>query len=136
MGGGGNILQAVGEAWIGRDAWAKLDKIAARAGLDFDDPRSFAGIVEKIWADSVGSLGDLEHGAALMSFGDKFEPITNGACGESLQNTATEWGGDQGGEGFFPGGTWVGRQSAEEKGESGKTTKGVEVAEAEGSGGG
>ena len=103
MGGGGDILQAVGESWIGRDAWAKLDKIAACAGLDFDDPRSFAGIVEKVWAKSVGTLGYGKNGPALMPFGNKFEPVANGACGEGLKNTATEWGSDGGGECFFDG---------------------------------
>jgi hypothetical protein len=103
MGGGGDILQAVGESWIGRDAWAKLDKIAAWVGLDFDDPGSFAGIVEKVWAKSVGPLGYCKNGPALMPFGNKFEPIANGACGEGLKKSATEGGGDGGGEGFFDG---------------------------------
>ena len=93
----GDILQSVGEARIGRDPRAKFYKIAAWAGLDFDDPGSLAGIVEKIWAESVGPLGNLENGAALMSFSDKFEPIADRTCGEGLQDAATERGGDEGG---------------------------------------
>jgi hypothetical protein len=94
MGGGGNILQTVGETRIGRDSWAKFNEIATWTGLDFDDPRSLAGIVEKIWAEGVGPLGNFENGATLMSFSDKFEAVADGTCGEGLQDTATEWGGD------------------------------------------
>jgi hypothetical protein len=94
MGGGRDILQTVGETRVGRNSWAKFDKIATWAGLDFDDPRSLAGIVEKIWAEGVGPLSDFENGSALMSFGDKFEAVADGTCGEGLQNAATEWGGD------------------------------------------
>jgi hypothetical protein len=94
MGGSWDILQTVGETRVGRDSWAKLDEIAARAGLDFDDPRSLAGIVEKIRAEGIGPLSNFENGTALMSFSDKFEAVADGACGEGLQDAATEWGGD------------------------------------------
>ena len=59
VGGGGNILLAVGESGIGGEAGTEFDKIAHRGGVDFDCPWGFAGVVKKIGAEGVNALRDL-----------------------------------------------------------------------------
>ena len=102
--------------------------------MNLDGPGSFAGVVKKIRAEGVGALDNFKNGPALVAFGDKFEPIADGAIGEGLEEAAAERRGDEEGEGFghLPG---LG-QSSEKKGGGGKTAEGVKVVEAEGSGGG
>jgi len=134
MGGGGDILLAVRETRIGGETGAEFDKISRGAGLNFDGPGGFSGVVKKVWAERVGALNNFENRPALVSLGDKFETVADGAVREGLEEPAAEGGGDEKGEGLghFPG---FG-QSSEEKGGGGKTAEGVEVVEAKGCGGG
>ena len=79
-------------------------------------------------------MHDFENRPALMSLGDEFEPVADGAVRESLEEVTAERGGDQEGEGF---GHFAGLgQSSEEKGGGGKTAEVVEVVETEGGSGG
>jgi len=134
VGGGGNLLLAIRETGIGGETGAEFDKISGGAGLDFDGPGSFAGVIEKVWAEGVGALDNFENRSALVSLGDEFETVADGSVREGLEEPAAEGGGDEEGEGFghLPG---LG-QSSEKKGGGGKTAEGVKVIEAEGSGGG
>jgi hypothetical protein len=105
MRGGGNILLAIRETGIGGETGAEFDKISGGAGLDFDGPGSFAGVVEKIRTEGVGALDNFENRPALMSLGDEFETVADGSVREGLEEPAAEGGGDQKGEGLghFPG---------------------------------
>ena len=42
MGGGGNVLLAIGEAGVGGEAGAEFDPIAAGIGMDLDSPGGLA----------------------------------------------------------------------------------------------
>ena len=114
MGGGGDILLAIGKTGIGGKTGAEFHKISRGAGLNFDGPGSLAGVIQQIRTEGVGSLDNFENRPALVSFRDKFEPIADGAVREGLEESAAEGGGDQEGEGLghFPG---FGQRS-EEKG--------------------
>lgn len=104
MGGGGNILLAVGKAGIGGKAGAEFHKIADGAGVDFYGPRSFAGVVEEIGAKGVDALCRLQDGVALVALGHKFEAVAERARGKGAEEGLAEGGGDEGGEGFRGGG--------------------------------
>jgi len=134
MGGGGDILLAVRETRIGGETGAEFHKISGGAGLNFDGPGSFAGVVEEIRTEGVGALDNFENRPALMPFRDKFEAIADGAVCEGLEEASAEGGGDQKGKGLghFPG---FG-QSSDEEGGGRETAEGVEVVEAKGCGGG
>lgn len=134
MGGSGDVLLAVGKTRVGGEAGAKFDKVARRAGVDLDGPGGFPGVVQKIRADGVGTLGNPLDGPALVALGDEFEAIADRALGEGLKKGAAEGGCDEGGEGLHRrGGFWEG---AKEKGGGRKAAQGVEIVEAKRSDGG
>ena len=134
MGGGGDILLAVGKAGIGGEAGTEFDKIADGGGVNFDGPWSFARVVEEIGAESVDTLGDLAHGGALVAFSHPFESVADGAIGQSLQEGTAEGGGDKGGEGFQPSGGFG--QSPKKKRGGGKAAEREKIVETKGGGGG
>ena len=125
MGGGGDVLLAVGKAWIGGEAGAKFNKIAEGTGVHLDGPGGFARIVEEIRTEGIGALGDFVDGSALVAFGDKFEAIPDWAVGEGLKKGATEGRGDESGKGFYYGRGFG--EGPEEEGGGGKAAERVEI---------
>jgi len=134
VGGGGDVLLAVGEAGVGGESGPEFDPIASRIGMDLDGPRGLARVVEEIGTEGVGLLDGLEDGGALMAFGDKLQTIADGTLSEGLAELAVERGGNELGEGIgqIPG---FGK-CAEEKGGGGETAEGVKFVQKEGGGGG
>ena len=92
MGGGGDILLAVGESGIGGEAGTEFDKIAHRGGVDFDCPWGFAGVVKKIGAEGVHALCDLADSRALVAFSHPLESVADGAIGKGLEEGTAEGG--------------------------------------------
>ena len=75
--------------------------------MDFDCPRGFAGVVEKIGAKGVNALRNLTDSRALVAFSHPLESVADGAIGKGLEEGTAEWGSNQSRKGFHHGGRFL-----------------------------
>jgi hypothetical protein len=82
---GGNIKPAIGKTGVGRKPWTEFHKELAVIRVNLNRPGSASGVVQKVWTQRVGAIGDLTNKCPLVAEGWELESIAEASLRECLK---------------------------------------------------